>query len=242
MDNRRRVNPKLRYFTKLLDKRLTHLLFKFANKYRPETRIDNKRRRRVKKAVKAAKAAATAAGNATDENASAADKMKKNNKKNKGKAKVVDPVEVAVAAFDEAANRAPYFLKYGMNHVAELTEKQRAQLVAISDDIEPPEVLIWLPAMCRLNNVPYAIIKSSARLGTLVNKRSATAVAFTEIREEEKLEFSQLADAINVCYAKINRQPVRSSWMGGLLGFKSKVKVALRATATANRLRQQQQQ
>ncbi|KAK3808143.1 MAG: 50S ribosomal protein L30e-like protein [Linnemannia elongata] len=201
LDNRRRVNPKLRYFTKLLDKRLTHLLFKFANKYRPETRIDNKRRRRV-----------------------------------------VDPVEVAVAAFDEAANRAPYFLKYGMNHVAELTEKQRAQLVAISDDIEPPEVLIWLPAMCRLNNVPYAIIKSSARLGTLVNKRSATAVAFTEIREEEKLEFSQLADAINVCYAKINRQPVRSSWMGGLLGFKSKVKVALRATATANRLRQQQQQ
>lgn len=233
----------MRYFTKLLDKNLTRLLFRFANKYRPETRADNKRRRKVKKAARAAKAAkaaeaAAAAGNATNENVSAADK-----KKNKGKAKAVDPLAVAVAAYDKAANKTPYILKYGMNHVAELTEKQRAQLVVMSDDIEPPEVLIWLPALCRMYNVPYAIVKGSARLGTLVNKRSTTAVAFTEIREEEQLEFSQLADAINVCYAKINRQqPVRSSWMGGLLGFKARVKEALRATVTANRLRQQQQQ
>ncbi|KAG0068561.1 60S ribosomal protein L8B [Linnemannia elongata] len=216
---------------------LTRLLFKLANKYRPETRADNKRRRRAKKAAKAAEVAA-AGGNATDENVSL--EGKKKTKKNKDEAKTVDPV--ALAAYDEAANKKPCFLKYGMNHIAELTEKQRARWVVISDDSEPPEALIWLPALCRKNKFPYAIVKGSARLGTLVNKRSTTAVAFTEIREEDQLEFSQLVDAISAYYVKITRQPSRSAWMGGLLSFKAGVKVALRATVTANRLQQQQQQ
>lgn len=236
LNNRHRNPLKLRQLTKLLNKNITRLLFKLANKYRPETRADNKRRRRAKKAAKAAEVAA-AGGNATDKMVSV---VGKKTKKNKDEAKTVDPM--ALAAYDEAANKKPCFLKYGMNHIAELIEKQRARLVVISDDTEPPEALIWLPALCRKNKVPYAIVKGSARLGTLVNKRSTTAVVFTEIREEDQLEFSQLVDAISAYYVKITRQPSRSAWMGGLLGFKARVKVALRATVTANRLQQQQQQ
>ncbi|KAK5799614.1 50S ribosomal protein L30e-like protein, partial [Linnemannia elongata] len=168
------------------------------------------------------------------------------NKRRRRAKKAAKAAEVAAAggnATDEnAANKKPCFLKYGMNHIAELTEKQRARLVVISDDSEPPEALIWLPALCRKNKFPYAIVKGSARLGALVNKRSTTAVAFTEIREEDQLEFSQLVDAISAYYVKITRQQSRSAWMGGLLGFKAGVKVALRATVTANRLQQQQQQ
>ncbi|KAF9155966.1 60S ribosomal protein L7A [Linnemannia schmuckeri] len=211
------------------------MLFRFANKCRPETRTDSKFRHRTKKAAKTAEAA-TMVNNAADENAVALDK-----KKNKGKAKVVDSV-TTTAAYDEAANKTPYFLKYGMGHIAALAEKQRAQLVVISDNIEPPEVLIWLPALCCKNNVPYAIVKDSSRLGTLVNKRSTTAVAFTEIREKQQLEFSQLIDAINAYYANVNQQPTRSAWMGGFLGFKARAKVALRTLVTANRLQQQHQQ
>ncbi|KAG0294871.1 hypothetical protein BGZ96_000282 [Linnemannia gamsii] len=47
--------------TQLLDKNTTHMLFKLASKYRPETRKENKLRRKAKKA------AAAAAVNATNE-------------------------------------------------------------------------------------------------------------------------------------------------------------------------------
>ncbi|KAF8948015.1 60S ribosomal protein L8B [Haplosporangium gracile] len=217
LNNRRGIPPKLSHYIEFLNENVTHMLFRFANKCRPETRTDNKLRRRAKKAAKAAET-----------------------KKNKGRAKAVDSM-TATAAYDEAANKAFCFLKYGMNHIVALAEKQLGQLIAISDDIEPLEVLIWLPALCRTNIVPYAVVKGSARLGTLVNKRSTTAVAFREIRKEEQLEFSQLVDAINAYYASVNQQPARSARMGTLLGFKARVKVVLRTTVAANRLQQHQE-
>jgi large subunit ribosomal protein L7Ae len=222
LNNRCGIPPKLSLFTQLLDKNTTHMLFRFANKYRPETRKDNRRRRKAKKAA----AASSVAVNATDEDA-----IKALDKNKKGKAEALDPV----AAYDQQAkNKTPYCLKYGMNHIAALAEKQMAQLVVISDDIEPPEVLVWLPALCRKNDVPCAIVKGSAQLGTLVNKRSATAVAFTKVREEEQVEFLRLVDLVTACYAHTNQQPARRAWMGGLRGFKNRVKVALRTAVAAN--------
>ncbi|KAF9122762.1 60S ribosomal protein L8B [Mortierella sp. 14UC] len=239
LNNRRGIPPRLSNFTQLLDTNTTHKFFRFANKYRPETRAQNKTRRKTQKAIKAAKAVVdTSTAMVLDQK----DKENEESKdKGKGKTKAVD----TALEYNEDWDKPPYFLKYGMNHCAALAEKQKARLIVMSDDVEPAEVLIWLPALCRKNNVPYAIVKGRARLGTLVNKQSTTAIAFTEIREEDLVEFSQLVDAINACYSHVNQQPARRAWMGGLLGFKSRVKVALRATEALNRqmrLQQQQQQ
>lgn len=225
LNGRREIPSQPNHIPQLLDKKTTHMLFRLANKYRPEARKDNRLRRKAKKAAEAT------AVNVTNEIAIALDKNKK------GKTKALDPV----ATYDRQSNKASYFLKYSMNHIATLAEKQRAKLVEISDDIEPPEVLKWLPIICHENNVPYAILKGSAQLGTLVNKRLTTAVAFTKVREEEKLEFSQLVDSVNACYANLNQKPTRHGRIGGLPDFKNNVKVTLRTTVAVNRLQLQLQ-
>ena len=44
--------------------------------------------------------------------------------------------------------------------------------------------MLWLPAVCRKMDIPYCIVKSKSRLGALVHKKTATAVALTSVRPE----------------------------------------------------------
>ena len=41
----------------------------------------------------------------------------------------------------------------------------KAQLVVIAHDVDPIELVIWLPALCRKMGIPYCIVKGKARLG-----------------------------------------------------------------------------
>jgi len=66
----------------------------------------------------------------------------------------------------------PLFVKYGLNHVTELIESKKAKLVIIAHDVDPIELVVWLPALCRKMNVPYVIIKGKARLGHVVHKKN----------------------------------------------------------------------
>ena len=38
-------------------------------------------------------------------------------------------------------------------------ESGKAQLVIIAHDVDPLELVVWLPALCRKMGVPYAIVK-----------------------------------------------------------------------------------
>jgi ribosomal protein L7Ae-like RNA K-turn-binding protein len=50
-------------------------------------------------------------------------------------------------------------VKYGLNHVTDLVESGKAQLVVIAHDVDPIELVVWLPALCKKMNVPYIIVK-----------------------------------------------------------------------------------
>jgi len=52
--------------------------------------------------------------------------------------------------------------------------------------VDPIELIVWLPRLCRKLEVPYAFVKSKARLGKLVHKKSATVVALTDVRPEDR--------------------------------------------------------
>ena len=71
----------------------------------------------------------------------------------------------------EDASKKPYTVKYGLNHVTALIENKKAALVLIPNDVDPIELVVFLPALCRKMGVPYAIIKGKARLGTVVHKK-----------------------------------------------------------------------
>merc|ERR1712004_664179 len=49
-------------------------------------------------------------------------------------------------------------VRHGVNTVTTLIEKKKAQLVVIANDVDPIELVMFLPALCRKMGVPYCIV------------------------------------------------------------------------------------
>ena len=97
-----------------------------------------------------------------------------------------------------AEAKKPIVVKYGLNHVTYLIEQNKAQLVIIAHDVDPIELVVWLPALCRKMEIPYCTVKGKARLGAIVHKKSASVLCLTSVKNEDKLEFSRILEAIKV--------------------------------------------
>ena len=39
--------------------------------------------------------------------------------------------------------------------------------MVIAHDVDPIELVVWLPALCRKMEIPYCIVKGKARLGAV---------------------------------------------------------------------------
>jgi len=138
----------------------------------------------------------------------------------------------AKAEGKEVKTPKPVVIKYGLNHIVALIENKKASLVIIADDVDPIELVLYLPALCRKTGTPYAIVKGKARLGTAVNKKTATALAFVDVKPEDK---SDLANIVSAVKANFNDKfdEHRRQWGGGIMGFKHQHMMTKRASAAA---------
>merc|ERR1711903_266936 len=98
----------------------------------------------------------------------------------------------AVASGGKATSKKPVCVKQGLNHVTTLVEEKKAKLVVIAHDVDPIEVIVWLPALCKARGVPYCIVKSKSRLGAVVGKKTATCLAITDVKPENKADLQSL--------------------------------------------------
>ncbi|KAB5516509.1 hypothetical protein DKX38_027157 [Salix brachista] len=120
-------------------------------------------------------------------------------------------------------SKKPIVVKYGLNHVTYLIEQNKAQLVVIAHDVDPIELVVWLPALCRKMEVPYAIVKGKSRLGAIVHKKTASVLCLTSVKNEDKLEFSKVLEAVKANFNdKFDEH--RKKWGGGIMGSKSLAK------------------
>jgi large subunit ribosomal protein L7Ae len=156
------------------------------------------------------------------------------------KARLLDMAQNKTEGKEMSDAKKPHFVKYGINHIASLVESKKAQLVVIAHDVDPIELVIWLPALCRKQGVPFCIVKSKARLGLLVNKKTATAVALTSVRPEDKQSLAKLVEAVNANFLERYRE-LRKQWGGGQLGFKSTIKVDQKRRQTDREAAKRQQ-
>jgi hypothetical protein len=62
-------------------------------------------------------------------------------------------------------------------------------------------------------------VQGKARLGQVVHKKTATALALTVVKNEDQREFAKLVESVKQMY---NDGP-RVSWGGGIMGAKSQV-------------------
>lgn len=167
---RLKVPPAIAQFSHTLDKNTAAQLFKLLDKYRPETKQE-------KKVRLTAVAQASAAG------------------KDNQKVNLFGPLISSINSPISKDTKKPVFAKYGLNHVTALIEAKKAALVIIAHDVDPIELVIFLPALCRKMGVPYVIVKGKARLGTVVHKKTAAVVAIQEVRSEDDRELATLISA-----------------------------------------------
>jgi len=86
--------------------------------------------------------------------------------------------------------------------------------------VDPIELVLWLPRLCKKSEVPYAFVKSKARLGQLVHQKNATAVALTDVRSEDKSTLELFQKNFRAQY--LDNVELAKKWGGGVVGLKSK--------------------
>lgn len=130
-----------------------------------------------------------------------------------------------------SSDKPPPVVKFGLNHVTDLIEKKKAKLVLIAFDVDPLELVMWMPALCRKMDVPYAIVKNKARLGALVHQKNASCVCLTEVAKEDSATLGRLADNFKAQFND-NKQALKT-WGGGQMGLRTNAMLDKRAKALA---------
>lgn len=143
----------------------------------------------------------------------------------------VKEAAAAAASGGAAPERAANQVKYGLKHVTSLVEDKKAQLVLIANDVDPIELVMWLPALCRKMDVPFMIIKDKARLGALVHQKTSAVVALTGVDKADQSQLDLLKSLAKEKYND-NTDLVRK-WGGGIMGLKTQAKLDKRAKAMA---------
>merc|ERR1739840_4507 len=111
---------------------------------------------------------------------------------------------------DAPTKRAPV-VRHGVNTVTTLVEKKKAQLVVIANDVDPIEMVMFLPALCRKMGVPYCIVKNKSRLGRVCRRKTTTCLAITQVESNDR---SSLTSLLNLLRPTSTRGETRSGSLG----------------------------
>ena len=138
---------------------------------------------------------------------------------------------------DDVPTKRPPMVRSGVNTVTALVEQKKAQLVIIAHDVDPIEIVMFLPAVCRKMGVPYCIVKSKARLGTVVHRKTVFCLAITSVNPEDRSQLNRILEAVktnfNDRFDEIHRHVG-----GGIMGSKSQARVTKLEKAKAKELAQ----
>jgi large subunit ribosomal protein L7Ae len=123
---------------------------------------------------------------------------------------------------------------YGIQQVTRLVERKRAKLVLIAHDVDPIELVLFMPTLCKKMEVPYCIVKGKAMLGRLVGKKKCTCVAFTNITGSDKPTFDKICESVKLSYND-RYEEINKKWGGLTFSRKSKNRMAKKKALAAKR-------
>jgi large subunit ribosomal protein L7Ae len=112
----------------------------------------------------------------------------------------------------------------GLQEVTRAIEKKTAKLVIIASNVDPIELVLWIPTLCRSQKIPYAIVKDKARLGETIHQKTATVVAITEVRSEDEGTLKNLIKSVNARFIA-RTDLIRRQWGGLQMSLRSRAKL-----------------
>ena len=87
-------------------------------------------------------------------------------------------------------------VKKGTNEVTKVVERGAAAMVIMAADVEPPEILAHIPALCDERNVPFVYVPSKAELGKAIGlNKPAASVAIVDVGKG-KVICDEIAQAV----------------------------------------------
>jgi large subunit ribosomal protein L7Ae len=143
--------------------------------------------------------------------------------------------EARAAGKEDAPSKRAPVLRHGVNTVTTLVEKKKAQLVVIANDVDPIELVLFLPALCRKMGVPYCIVKNKARLGRVARRKTSSCLAITNVESGDRTSLNKLVESVKTNYNERGDE-IKKHWGGGSLGGKSAAKIAKIEKAKAKEL------
>merc|ERR1712188_225906 len=85
-------------------------------------------------------------------------------------------------------------------------KRQASALFRLLNGLKPEtriEIVVWLPSLCKARGVPYCIVKSKARLGAVVGMKTATCLAITDVKPENKGDLASVITMANANFADV---------------------------------------
>lgn len=71
-------------------------------------------------------------------------------------------------------------IRKGANEVTKAVERGNADLVVIAEDVDPPEIVMHLPALCNEKGIPYTFVPEKEELGLAAGLEVQTAAVAVE--------------------------------------------------------------
>lgn len=88
-------------------------------------------------------------------------------------------------------------LKKGMNESTKAIERERAELIVIAGDVDPPEIVYHMPLIAKEKNTPYTFLDTKEDLGKAVGLQvSCSAIAVTQSPSGAKDDLKKIVKQI----------------------------------------------
>ncbi len=88
-------------------------------------------------------------------------------------------------------------IRIGVNEVTKAVEREKAKLVLIAKDVEPKEIVMHLPILCREKKIPYSFVNTKKELGEKAGIEVGTSSIAIVEEGPAKKELTELVKKIN---------------------------------------------
>jgi len=88
-------------------------------------------------------------------------------------------------------------IRKGMNETTKAVERGQAKLVIIAEDINPPEIVMHLPALCEEKKIPFIYVSTKADLGNAAGLEVSTSSIAVVDPGDAKAQLKEILDGLN---------------------------------------------